>query len=438
MIEVEQRKVGLYTSFKNGIKNIFQITAYIIIIGCILDSRQFASVNKVLFYLNMGTIVISILVLIFYYSRIFSYKTGFIILIYTILVNLFLGKFLYESMLEDSLRLNFFLRDSLFVILLLTLASFAIHRMHAILIGLAYLGLCIAFSLSVNITFLRESFVLLAFIIVSYCGLIWYLVGIFEKVHAEQHEQSVLIQQQSEELIRRNAELANLNRSKDIMMSVVGHDLKNPFNTILLAAQLLRSRFNILQDDKKKEILGIIESTSSKTYLLFENLLKWASIQTELIKFVPGPVNLKQIIRECLDFSSESIVMKKISVDFNQDEPCEVFADQNMVGIVVRNLISNAVKFTNPGGIIHIECEIMDQAVKCTVADNGVGLNEKELGNLFDMEKRIPGTGTSGETGTGLGLILSREFLIRNRGDLEVESKAGEGSRFSFTLPRMT
>jgi len=431
----EKRNMTFHASFQKGIKNIFQLASYIIIGGCIMDAIAFADTNAYILYLNLATIIVSSVSLTLYYTGKIEYSTGFIIVIYAILSNLFIGKFVYDDLMDNALRLNFFLRDSLFVVLLITLAAFTIHRIHALLIGFLFIIICIFFSRSVNMPFLKDSLVLLSFVFISYCGLIWYLVGIFEKVNRDQREQGELIHKQSDELLKRNSELGQLNRSKDLLMSVIGHDLKNPFNIIQLSTQILIADSKKLSEEKKKDIIAAIDRTASKTYLLLENLLNWARLQTRSIKFTPEPVGLKNIIRNCLELSSESISMKKITIEFQFENEYLVYADRNMVSTIVRNLVSNAVKFTGDGGHISIQCENSSNKVKCTITDNGIGLKIKELENLFNIDNLNVGKGTGGETGTGLGLILCREFLAMNQGTLEVESKEGIGSKFSFTLP---
>jgi signal transduction histidine kinase len=290
-------------------------------------------------------------------------------------------------------------------------------------------------ALRLNDPFLNSSLVLLAVVIGAYCGLTWYLVGIFERAILDQRRKGILIMEQAEELSRRNDQLAELSRSKDILLSVIGHDLKNSFNIILLSTQILHSRFNGLTEEKKKNLIEIIENTSSKTYLLLENLLNWARMQTDSIKFLPERFNLKQIIRDCLELYSESIDLKQIAVEFEYDTSYEVFADKDMINTVVRNLLSNAIKFTNSKGRISLRCSRGNDIVNCSVEDTGIGLNQQEVESLFNLDTIIVNTGTDGESGTGLGLILCRDFLQMNNGNLEVKSEAGKGSNFSFSLP---
>jgi signal transduction histidine kinase len=435
MNRIGEKNLDVRVFFENGIKNIFQITTYLIIFANILDVINYVTNSRFLFFSNIIIAFIAVLVLVLFYLRVLHYRIGFTVLIYAVLINVFSGKFVDSYVFDVPVQVGFFLRDSLFVIFLLNLASFALHRIHAIIIGIMYMILGALVALRLNDPFLNSSLVLLAVVIGAYCGLTWYLVGIFERAILDQRRKGILIMEQAEELSRRNDQLAELSRSKDILLSVIGHDLKNSFNIILLSTQILHSRFNGLTEEKKKNLIEIIENTSSKTYLLLENLLNWARMQTDSIKFLPERFNLKQIIRDCLELYSESIDLKQIAVEFEFDTSYEVYADKDMINTVVRNLLSNAIKFTNSKGRISLRCSRGNNIVNCSVEDTGIGLNQQELESLFNLDTIIVNTGTDGESGTGLGLILCRDFLQMNNGNLEVKSEAGKGSNFSFSLP---
>ena len=166
-----------------------------------------------------------------------------------------------------------------------------------------------------------------------------------------------------------------------------------------------------------------------------ENLLDWSRIQTGKIKVSPGNFDLNSLIQQIIGIFQINASEKKINID-TCIEPClKTFADKDLVDTVVRNLLSNAIKFTRPGGNIRIQAFTHDGYVEVGVSDNGIGILPENLSKLFRIDETVSTEGTARETGTGLGLVLCKEFIEKNGGKISVESKMNEGSKFSFTLP---
>ena len=164
-------------------------------------------------------------------------------------------------------------------------------------------------------------------------------------------------------------------------------------------------------------------------------MLHWAKAQTGQIIYKPEKINLATIIKEVLQISSSIAKIKNITLNYIQSDAIEVYTDVNMLKIVLRNLISNAIKFTNPNGKIEVSAIQNQNHIEITVSDNGVGMNEETRNKLFKIDSTIITTGTAAEKGSGLGLILCKEFVEKQRGEIWVESKLGKGSDFKFTLP---
>jgi signal transduction histidine kinase len=262
--------------------------------------------------------------------------------------------------------------------LLLSLASFSLNKVHALIIGISYLIIIVIFSLIIENQFLYESLPLILVVIAAYTGLTYYLVNLFEKallfgqsviqqirtqnlelnnvnalLEEKQQiieEQSSKLEEQSLQLQAKNLELTQLNESKNRFFSIIAHDLKNPFNQILGFVTFLRDKFSILPEEKKIHYLGLIESTSLKTYSLLENLLNWSRSQTHNIKINPGNINLNDIIIDIQNLYSERIRAKSLDIVFVPEKKFEAYADKDMLATVIRNLFSNAVKFSNPEG----------------------------------------------------------------------------------------
>jgi len=163
--------------------------------------------------------------------------------------------------------------------------------------------------------------------------------------------------------------------------------------------------------------------------------LQWARIQTDKIAFEPASFNINQLVEQNITLLNENLTDKKIDVKKKIPELYDVYGDPNMINTVIRNLLTNAIKFTNPGGEILVICHKKDGNIEVSMQDTGTGMSAETLEKLFRVDANFSTEGTQGETGTGLGLILCKEFVEKNGGTISVESNPGKGSRFSFTLP---
>jgi len=237
------------------------------------------------------------------------------------------------------------------------------------------------------------------------------------------------------ELRNSEKQLMASNAAKDSFFSIIAHDLRSPFNVILGFLDLLTCDDSAYSETEQKQILLKLKSASVRTIDLLENLLTWARIQRGHLPYEPVVFTLGEVINENFTLFDAAALTKNISLVINGNQNLRVFADRNMISTVVRNLISNALKFTFPGGIIHIAIEVLDQEnIQVSVKDNGMGISPALLENLFKIEERTVIKGTANETGTGLGLILCKEFIAKHGGTIQVESTHGSGSTFTFTL----
>ena len=234
----------------------------------------------------------------------------------------------------------------------------------------------------------------------------------------------------------RTRELEDSNASKDRFFSIIAHDLKSPFNGLLGFAGLLYHDFDKLSEKEKREFSGLIEESASGIYKLLENLLEWASSQTGSIKLNRDKLDIGHLISETISANKTFEENKRISSGVQVRTARLALADEDTVKTVLRNLHSNAVKFTPRGGKIRFTInDYGDNRIIVKVNDTGVGIRKEDVKNLFSIQKKYRTEGTEKETGTGLGLILCKEFVEKNDGILMVESEPGKGSTFSFTLP---
>jgi PAS domain S-box-containing protein len=238
-----------------------------------------------------------------------------------------------------------------------------------------------------------------------------------------------------QELKVNEIKLKQLNATKDKLLSVIAHDLRSPFNSILGYSQNLRDNIRKYHVEESEKYLDIISSSAQSALNLLINLLSWAKNQTGQTIFYPEHLNLHQIIIEIVDLLNSSAKIKDISISHKVSKKIMINADKNMLRTIMQNLLSNAVKFTNPGGKIQIYAVPYSEYVEITVSDSGIGLSKKAIRNLFELETNELAAGTLNETGSGLGLVICREFVQKHGGKIWVESKVGRGSDFKITFP---
>lgn len=235
---------------------------------------------------------------------------------------------------------------------------------------------------------------------------------------------------------RKNMEtrLVELNATKDKFLSIIAHDLKAPLNNILGFSNLIIEDKK-LGADEVQQFATFINKSASNTISLLENLLEWASVQDGRISFKPRLVNLNELLSEMVSMIGESATEKKIEISLAESENMKVKVDENMIKTIVRNLLSNAVKFTKTGGKVEVSAIRHENEVVVKVTDSGVGISDENMKKLFDVGSGFFTRGTKNEKGTGIGLLLCHEFVEKHGGKMIVESREGEGSTFSFTIP---
>lgn len=233
----------------------------------------------------------------------------------------------------------------------------------------------------------------------------------------------------------RNKELLKINATKDKFFSIIGHDLKSPFNAILGYSEILVEQCNEKDYDSIEEYAKAINLSSERAVSLLGNLLDWSQTQTGRMKFTPENFDFAIVTNEVIELLNDTAHQKSIVIENKIKKNNLVYADEEMINTVLRNLIANAIKFSYPEGKITLSAEKINNELIVKIADNGVGISEKRIGKLFDISQNQSTSGTQKEKGTGLGLILCKEFIEKNNGRIWVESKVGIGSSFYFSIP---
>lgn len=236
-------------------------------------------------------------------------------------------------------------------------------------------------------------------------------------------------------IIERENQLRNLNATKDKLFSIIAHDLRSPFNSIIGFSDLLAKHTKSTATPESEMYLDFIQSSAKQTLTLLENLLIWAKSQTGQNPFNPIAVNLSMMIRYVVDLSRSAANLKKIELNFIETDQVEVFADINMLNTILRNLISNAIKYSHKQGVITISTRKHNEKAEIRITDTGVGMSIETLNGIFTIDTTITTAGTANEKGTGLGLVLCKELIEVQGGTISARSEKGLGSEFCITLP---
>lgn len=229
--------------------------------------------------------------------------------------------------------------------------------------------------------------------------------------------------------------LKELIATKDKLFSIVAHDLRSPFNGIIGFSELLIENSNDILLEDSEQYIKIINSSAKNTLILLDNLLNWAKSQTGQLSFNPEKILFSEVAQEIITLSKSIAKSKNIALECSCTDNIEIYVDVNMLNTVLRNLISNAIKFTNVGGHIKVSAALKQDHVEITISDNGIGIPKEKCNELFSIASNTTTLGTADENGSGLGLVLCKEFIQKNNGDIWVESEENKGSNFIFTLP---
>lgn len=244
--------------------------------------------------------------------------------------------------------------------------------------------------------------------------------------------EKVISQQQ---LVKYSSELSELNATKDKFFSIIAHDLKNPLGGIKGLLDVLTEMYDKLSEEERIECIQELSTTAKATNELLENLLTWSRSQRNMYDFVPHELDLHYTVRNCFGLLEMNAKRKNIELHNEVPQGTHIYADDNMITTVMRNLISNAIKFTPEGGSVWCSVQFKtDSAIVC-VKDNGVGIPANNIEKIFRIDESMTTVGTSKERGTGLGLIICKEFITKNQGTIWCESEPGKGSEFKFSLP---
>jgi signal transduction histidine kinase len=470
------RELSLHTYFRKELTWFYYAMSTLGLVGNILDVLVLGYNWNVIFsYYNFVTIAVLIAtVLLFNFEKI-KLKLAFSITLYAIYINL-IGSNLTDIILGQE-YVQYLLRETIFVCFLVTAAFIFVDRKHGLAIGISY-SCYFTFSAIVS----RDKFLLanlfdILAIFVAYVIIMGFFHRFITKSLEEGRDNTELIKDQNEELTAMNQELTAVNTElhetqrqitaqheelltlsesvsvqnavleeknnklneaidqKNKLFSIIAHDLKAPISSTNLLTEMMLEKFDVMDEEKKKLWLSKINSSNKSLYELLENLLAWSRSQTNMIEFAPEKILLEETIDRICSIYRNFASTKSVQLVKNIERNVVFYADQMMIETVLRNLVSNAIKYSYPNAKVIISAQVIDKGLNIKIEDKGVGIGQEQLLRLFNIHDSQIMPGTAGEKGTGLGLRVSKEFIEKHNGTILVESTPGQGTIFSLNLP---
>jgi len=268
------------------------------------------------------------------------------------------------------------------------------------------------------------------------------ITGITLRSYHRKNRDNKLLREQTKEITLQNEEIQSqrdnieaLNKTKDKFFAIIAHDLKNPLGSLFKLSGMMHSDFEQMQPETTKSYLLHLNHAAEKAFILLDNLLQWSTLQLGSIQVNPKPFNLLDVMRDNTELLSEFAAQKKIEIQFQTCTECVAYADPILINTVIRNLLTNSLKFTPENGTVSLKVDLKSNFWVISVTDNGIGISSEDQKQLFDMAKQTKNIGYSKEKGTGLGLVLCKEFTELNGGSIWLESELGKGSTFFVSVP---
>jgi signal transduction histidine kinase len=456
-------------NFHQHTRILYIVFSFLGILGNVLDLIfNFHSWFYILNIYNLIVITIIASCLVLFLNNKIGIKGAIKITLYTLLANIIISN--YTTIFNDPNNSLYLLREALFTCFLITAAYLLLNEVHGLATGLIFISYFIlATTISKN-EFLNENLPGILILYLSYLLILNYFYrylnfnirkinedrDIIKKQNEElklinnelkesqrhinaQHEELIAltesISDQNKMLAEQNNKLEESVQQKAKIFSIIAHDIKSPLYSMTSLAELMYEKFDEVKDERKKLFLSKIISSNHLLQNLIENLLTWTRSQTGMIEMNPEHINLRETIEKILSLYKNYASEKFLQIQRGIDDQIIINVDRMMIETVLRNLISNAIKYSYDHGIIDVSAEKQGLYYKVSVKDQGTGIDKSRIQSIFSSSDGIITSGTKGEKGTGLGLRICKEFIDKMQGKLWIESELNKGTTISFILP---
>ncbi len=398
---------------------VFFALSYIIDIISHIDT-----IPTVILLADLITLFIVILFLLLFIKKVISQKTSFLVIVYSAMAALFISY--YYLLLNNSFNYGNILQDLITIPVVIFSVGFLASKRHMIIVGVIF---SIFYPLAMLLSgdnMMIDSAAFVAVIILGATAGFVILIRTLENAMKLKEEATL-------ELINQRDELLKLNEERTKLFAIISHDLRNPVgNAKNVSEMLLHEK---LDDIERRELTEALNRMTTRAYALLEDLLNWSQSESGMFAYNPEVVDLRSVVEEAIEFFSPNIKEKSLSVLNLIKKNAYVYSDKKILETIIRNLFSNAIKFTYKGG--EIVFSTIDTADKLTfvIKDNGIGMDVDLIDDIFSREKIISTFGTNNEKGTGLGLQLVKNLVEKNKGEISVESIPNKGTSFLVTIP---
>lgn len=447
---------------------LFYFMTFIIVLGNVLDIHRLVRQDVTINYLNLPNIAIALVIFYLFYKKQLTLQRAYLFSITILYLNFIVSRYVatYDQLISEAV-----MRDTVFMCMIIAISSMFTYRWYSLVLAFAYILHIIFLAFIHNNHFLLDNLFIVATVIIAWAVALNYFFKIMLKVmdeidtsrvalqlqlektseinkKLEEHKYNLLQQQEetersnellleaNEELKQAKEELEKSNNTKDKLFEIVAHDIRSPMSAIAGLSEILFHDGHKISDDKRAKFISSIHSATSKLTSLLENLLYWARAQQKQNSINAEFFPLKDLVLEAVELFKSNLESKAITMKMDISESYIVYADYNMIYVVLRNLISNAIKFTARGGSLIIVINERMHMVHFELRDSGVGVADDKIPHLFSSTLLSSDRGTEGEKGTGIGLSLCKQFVDLNNGEIGVTSSLGKGSVFWFSLPR--
>lgn len=407
--------VGAGSSFTGNLVDIF------------FNSNQFVG-----FAASSFCLLVALTTLALVWIRKISIKLANALVLYSVLLNVFLDVFMEVN--NPDINLIFY-SNAMLLGLIILYSGFTLGRIHSNVIGLTIYGMIWWLVYATGSDFLLKSVPMLTVILASFLIGINLIIRVLESYHQLQQRLIIDLKFRNRALNERKNYLKKVNQTKDKLFSVMAHDLRSPLTSIMGFTSLIEEGLPKIDEKEARYYLSMVNDSANKLNILLEDLLDWGRIQTGQVLFNPQETNLSVLIDEVRSYLEGNAALKLISITSEVDDAIVARVDKNMMQAVIRNLISNAIKFTPQKGSVKVSAFRQETCIQLSVSDTGVGMDKETLDNLFASKAIDSKPGTLNEKGSGLGLVVCREYVEMHKGSISAASTLGQGSVFTVRLP---